>query len=116
MAETYRSLVMSTILKEFEFRKGSNGASKHPWATWLDGRIHRLEKEDMGEASLRTLVVVFHRKAKAMGKKVRLSVDREACTIVCQAYVPEADEVTANGAANGSKKGSKGNRSRKGGK
>jgi hypothetical protein len=93
---------MAEILKSFEFTRANGGKSIHPWNEWLDGRIHKLSKEDMGNGSLRTLVVVFHRKAKAMGKKVRLSVDKEACTLVCQAYTPDADGTEGNGAANGS--------------
>jgi hypothetical protein len=81
---------MAEILNEFAFRQGGNGAgSKHPWNEWMDGRIHKLSKDDMGNASLQTMAASAHRNAKARGKKVRMSINKSEGTIVLQAYVPE---------------------------
>jgi hypothetical protein len=91
---------MAEVLKEFEFRQGGNGDCKHPWSDWLDGRIHRLNKEDMGNASLRTMAAMFHRHAKKRGKKVHLSIDKKAFTMVVQAYEPA--ENSSNGEAHAS--------------
>jgi hypothetical protein len=107
---------MAEILNEFAFRQGGKG-SKHDWDTLLDGRIRRLGKDDMGKASLRTMAASAHRNAKARGKKVRMSINKQAHEIVMQAYTVPQKNGEADAEATGEPaKGATAKRSRKGAK
>ncbi len=85
---------MAKILDSFEFRSGGNGGQKHPWTEWLDGQIRELSSEDFGGTKLSTMQQQARKQAKKLGVKVKISVNKEAGTIVLQAIKEATAEET----------------------
>lgn len=74
---------MAKILSEFDFpQKGRK--QMYPWGSWTDGKIRRIIQGKDFQCSTESMVVQVYNKARAEGKKVRISKTPEH--IVFQFY------------------------------
>jgi hypothetical protein len=73
---------MATRLKEMPARKGR--ASLHPWKDWTDGSVWKIKQGEDFSGKLEPMRVRLYSKARELGKKLEIVVDRDAETITFQ--------------------------------
>jgi hypothetical protein len=83
---------MSEVLDSFDFgSRRSGGRGVHPWEDYCNGKIWKIGKEDLHQASQKTFIAVLYRQAKKRGKRVEYRTNKEACEIVFRVYSPEEE-------------------------
>jgi hypothetical protein len=67
---------MAEVLKTMPKRKGR--ATLHPWGEWSDGQVRKIKQGEDYPGKTEAMRVRLYSKARELGKKLEIVVDRDA--------------------------------------
>lgn len=73
---------MATKLSAMPERKAR--ATTHPWGEWTDGSVWKIKQGEDFAGKVEPMRVRLYSKARELGKKLEIVVDRDAATITFQ--------------------------------
>lgn len=80
---------MAELLKTMPQRKAR--ATVHPWGEWTDGQVRKIKQGEDFSGKLEPMRVRLYSKARELGKKLEILVDRKDETITFQMLDTDAD-------------------------